>query len=388
MKIIIKTLEGLENVLKTELQSITDEPVTVLKRAVLCEGNKQLLYTANLHLRTALKVLVILQEFTVRDEKDLYEQVKKIKWEDYFGLNETFAIDSVVNSSIFRHSNYIALKTKDAIVDRFRQRTGDRPNVDTTNPDFRINVHIREEIVTVSIDSSGKSLHMRGYRTEQVAAPLNEVLAAGMVLLSEWNGKTPLTDPMCGSGTILCEAAKIAGNIPPQKLDRDFAFKKWKNFDSVLWNDIINEAQKRINYASIPEIKGFDISSNAVKISKINIENAGLSEYIQIEEEDFFYQDDFENTTLIFNPPYDGRMKESDILVFYKDIGDKLKRAFKDCTAWILSAHLDAIKNLGLRASSKIKLLNGELPSLFCKYEMYSGSKKQKWQTNESSGDH
>lgn len=387
MKLIIKTQEGLELILKSEIESLTDAPIEMLKRAVSCEGNKDFLYRANLHLRTALKVLVVIQEFTVTDDKDLYNQIKKIKWEEYFSLNNTFAIDSVVNSTIFRHSNYIALKTKDAIVDRFRDKIGARPNVETTDPDIRINIHIRENIVTLSLDSSGKSLHMRGYRLQQVSAPLNEVLAAGLVLLSEWDGTTPLIDPMCGSGTILCEAAKIAGNIPPQDYDRNFAFKKWSNFDAELWMDICNEAKNKTNVQNIPIIKGYDVSATAVNIAKENIKNAGLSPFIHIEQEDFFYQDNFDNTTLIFNPPYDARMKENDILNFYKDIGDKLKRAFTNCIVWILSGHLEALKHIGLRPKARIKLLNGELNSLFCRYDMYQGSKKQKWQVKHDQND-
>lgn len=382
LRLILKTQEGLENILKSELEALTDAPVDILKRAVTCEGNKDLLYRANLHLRTALKILVVLQEFDVVDDKDLYNQVFKFKWEDYFGIDNTFAIDSVVNSTIFRHSNYIALKVKDAIVDRFREKTGARPNVDTTTPDIRINVHIRQNTVTLSLDSSGKSLHMRGYRTQQVNAPLNEVLAAGMIILSGWDGKSQLIDPMCGSGTILCEAAKIAGNIPPQDYDRPFAFKKWRNFDSELWTEICNEAKNKTNLQNIPRILGFDVSSLAVNISKENIRNAGLSPFIHVAQEDFFFQEGFEDATVIFNPPYDARMKENDILTFYKDIGDKLKRAFTNCTVWILSGHLEAIKHIGLKAKTKFKLLNGEINSHFCRYDMYQGSKKQKWQEN------
>ncbi len=380
MKLIIKTQEGLEVVLRDELVNLTDAPIEILKRAVMVEANLRLLYQSNLHLRTALKILVVIQEFKVEDDKDLYQQVKKIQWEDYFGLDNTFAIDSVVNSDHFRHSNYIALKAKDAIVDRFRERTGDRPNVDTTDPDIRINVHIRQNTATISLDSSGASLHKRGYRSQQVSAPLNEVLAAGMILLSEWNGTTPLIDPMCGSGTILCEAAKIAGNIPPQDYDRQFAFQKWRNYDKDLWEDICSEARQNTNVQSIPIIKGYDISSNAVKIAQENIRNAGLGPFIQVQQEDFFYQDNFQDLTLMFNPPYDARMKESDILNFYKDIGDKLKRAFTNCTVWILSGHLEAMKHIGLRPKFKIKLLNGEIQSLFSRYDMYTGSLKQKWQ--------
>ncbi len=380
MKFIIKTMEGLEPVLATELETLGGDEIEILNRAVACTGNKMLLYKANYQLRTALKVLVFLKEFTVRNEHDLYNEVKKINWSEYFSLENTFAIDAVVNSTIFNHANFIALKTKDAIADYFREISGARPNVDSKDPDMKINVHIRENIVTLSLDSSGSSLHLRGYRRQQVDAPLNEVLAAGMVLLSEWNATTPLIDPMCGSGTILCEAARIAGNIPPQDSEREFTFKRWNNFDEELWDQVCRNAMDEATPESIPEIRGYDISPRALEVSRANIELAGLSDYIQLGHEDFFYQDSYENITLIFNPPYDERMKEKDILTFYKDIGDKLKRSFTNCTAWILSGHHEAIKNLGLRPSARKKLLNGSIPSVFYKYVLYQGSKKQKWQ--------
>jgi len=379
LKLIAKTLEGLEEVLAQEIIDLGGENVEIIKRAVIFNGNKVQLYKSNLWLRTCLKVLVFLKEIYIKNENDLYNEVKKIAWEDYFTADETFAIDSVVNSSIFRHSNFASLKAKDAIVDRFREKYGYRPNVDTADPHIKINIHIRENTLTLSLDSSGNSLHLRGYRKAQVDAPLNEVLAAGLVYLSGWDKKSPLTDPMCGSGTILCEAARLAGQIPPQSLGRDFAFKKWKSFDADLYSDIIKEAESGINYGDIPSLNGFDMSPKAVKAAETNIECAGLQNYIQIEELDFFYQDKAEGITLIFNPPYDGRLKELDINNTYKQIGDKLKMNFENCTAWILSGHLDAMKNVGLKPSARKKLLNGSIESIFCKYEMYKGSKKQKW---------
>lgn len=379
MEIIVKTLAGLEEVLKSELIDLGAENIEVLNRAVKCTGHKDLVYKINLLSRTALRVLVFITEFEVRNERELYENVKKIKWEEYFGTENTFAIDSHVNSRLFNHANFLALKTKDAVVDRFRDLTGIRPSVDVKDPDIRIDVHVRNSTVSLNFDSSGSSLHMRGYRVRPVMAPLNEVLAAGLVLLSGWDKKTPFIDPMCGSGTILCEAAKIAGNIPPQSLDRRFAFKKWKTFDAELYRNICENATSEIDTSAIPEMKGSDISVQAIIASESNIKAAGLSDYIQISREDFFYYDNVENSMLMFNPPYDERLKESDIITFYKDIGDKLKNSFPGCTAWILSGHQDAIKNIGLRATSRKKLLNGSIDSLFCKYEMYSGTKKQKW---------
>ena len=379
MKFIAKTLEGLESVLADELRQIGAVDVELLKRAVSYTGDQRLLYLSNIMLRSSIKVLVFMKEFSVANENDLYLEVKKIPWEEYFDLNDTFAIDSVVNSTKFRHANYIALKAKDAIADRFREKYGSRPNVQTNDPDFKINVHIREDIVTLSIDSSGNSLHMRGYRKAQVDAPLSEVLAAGLVLLSDWDRKSPLIDPMCGSGTILSEAALIAGNIPPQRATRNFAFKKWKSFDNELYEMVWAEVNSQINKNLIPSLVGSDKLISAVNAAQTNINEAGLSDFIKLYEDDFFYHEGTDNTTLIFNPPYDGRLKEDEILGFYKNIGDKLKLSFQDCTAWILSGHIEAIKNLGLRPSRKISLINGSIESLYCRYDMYKGSKKQKW---------
>lgn len=380
MKLIAKTLEGLESVLADELQNIGAKDILILNRAVSFTGDKMVLYKSNLLLRTAIKVLVFINEFTIKNESDLYNGVLNIPWEDYFSVDETFAIDSVVNSTLFRHANFIALKAKDAIADRFREKYNRRPNVDPKDPNLQVNIHVRENIVTVSLDSSGPSLHLRGYRRQQVDAPLNEVLAAGIVLLSGWDKSSALIDPMCGSGTILCEAARIAGNIPPQSYDKNFAFKIWKTFDADLWDQVCQEAKNNENLSIIPSLKGYDILPKAIHAAKSNIEAAGLQDYITIEEEDFFYQEGAQDITLIFNPPYDGRLKEEDVQEFYRHIGDKLKLSFTNSTAWILSGHVEAMKNVGLRPAAKKKLLNGSIPSLFCKYEMYQGSKKQKWQ--------
>jgi len=380
LKFIAKTLEGLEEILADELSDMGAQDIEIWKRAVAYSGDKMTLYRSNLMLRTCLKVLVFMKEFSVENEIELYNEIKKIPWEDYLGLEDTFAIDSVVNSEKFRHANFIALKAKDAIADRFREKYNQRPNVDTQDPTLKINIHIRENIVTLSLDSSGQSLHMRGYRKHSVDAPLNEVLAAGLVLMSSWDKSSTLIDPMCGSGTILCEAARIAGKIPPQSPDRAFAFKKWKSYDPELWKMVCDEAEAKINTKDIPSLLGYDINQKAVQVAITNIGEAGLSEFIKIEKEDFFYLEGSQDIMLIFNPPYDGRLKEKDVLDFYSFIGDKLKLSFQGCTAWILSGHMAAMKNIGLRPSAKKSLLNGSIPSLFCRYDMYAGSKKQKWQ--------
>ena len=380
MKFIAKTLEGLEEILADELSELGVQDIEIWKRAVAYSGDKMTLYKSNLLLRTCLKVLVFMKEFTVENETDLYNEIKKIPWEEYLGLDDTFAIDSVVNSDMFRHANFIALKAKDAVADRFREKYNQRPNVDTQEPTLKINTHIRANIVTVSLDSSGQSLHMRGYRKHSVDAPLNEVLAAGLVLMSGWDKTTTLMDPMCGSATILCEAAKIAGKIPPQSPDRAFAFKKWKSYDPELYHMVCEETERNINTDNIPPLLGYDINQKAVQVAITNIGEAGLSDFIKVEKEDFFYLEGSQNLMLIFNPPYDARLKEKDVLDFYSFIGDKLKLSFQGCSAWILSGHMAAMKNVGLRPSAKKSLLNGSIPSLFCRYDMYAGSKKQKWQ--------
>lgn len=380
MKFIAKTFEGFEEILADELRDLAAEDIVVLNRAVAYSGDKVLLYKSNLMLRTCLKVLVFMKEFTVKSENDLYNEVKKIAWEDYFTLDETFAVDAVVFSSTFRHPNFMALKMKDAIVDRFREKYGSRPNVDSKNPTLQLHLHIRENTATILLDSSGSSLHLRGYRKKMVDAPINEVLAAGIIYLSGWDLKSPLIDPMCGSATFLCEAARLAGNIPPQSLERDFNFRKWKSFDQELWQMVCDDVISKMDTSQMPELLAFDDQDKAVLAARENIEAAGLSDFIKVENEDFFYQEGRSNVTLMFNPPYDTRLKESDIIQFYKTIGDKLKLSFTNTTAWIFSGNLEAIKHLGLRPSVKKSLLNGSLPSVLCRYDMYAGSKKAKWQ--------
>ncbi len=289
MKFIAKTLEGLEEVLAEELTDLGVQDIEIWNRAVAYSGDKMVLYKSNLLLRTCLKVLVFMKEFTIDSDQDLYNEIKKVPWEDYLGLEDTFAIDSVVNSEKFRHANFISLKAKDAIADRFREKYNQRPDVDTHDPTLKINIHIRENIVTLSLDSSGQSLHMRGYRKHSVDAPLNEVLAAGLVFISGWDKKSMLIDPMCGSATILCEAARIAGQIPPQSKDRAFAFRKWKSYDPELWEMVCIEAQTKINLTSIPSLLGYDIQQKAIQVAQTNITEAGLSDYIKVEKEDFFY---------------------------------------------------------------------------------------------------
>jgi 23S rRNA (guanine2445-N2)-methyltransferase len=379
MKFIAKTFHGLEDVLEEELKSLGAKKIRKSKRACLYEGDKELLYKSNLYLRTAIRILVPFEEFVAFDENRLYKKIRHIDWSEYFSLDQTFAIDTTVSSSRFRHSKYLALKIKDAIVDQFRDEFGSRPSVDTENPDFRLNVHCNETNFTLSVDSSGNSLHKRGYRESGHQAPLNEVLAAGMILSSGWDGESMLIDPMCGSGTILLEAAMIAKNIPPNFERNDFAFMKLKDFDENLWNKVYSDAEENIK-KSEKIIFGYDKDDRALHFAKNSIAKFGLSNVITLSNKSFEENVPKNNSgLLIMNPPYDERMKEENIIAFYQMIGDQLKTHYQGFSAWILSGNKNAIKRVGLKASRRLTLFNGPIECKFHRFDMYSGSKKGKY---------
>jgi putative N6-adenine-specific DNA methylase len=376
MKIIVRTLMGLEPALAKELEELGCTDINILTRAVLCDCDEKQLYRANLELRTAIKVMVPLKEFVVKNEVQLYEAVKSIVWEDIFKVTQTFAIDGVVHSDTFKHSLYAALKSKDAIADRFRELTDKRPFVNPVNPDISIVIHIRQNTLTVLLDSTGSSLHMRGYRVYPVEAPINEVLAAGMLMLADWDKKTPLLDPMCGSGTFIIEAAMMAANIPAQSYDRKYCFMNWGDFKPELWKQVVEESRQNVNLDAIPSLIGYDKSLKCVSASRTNADEIGVSHKINFDRKDFFTSPGMSNIFLITNPPYDQRLKEDDIIQFYKSIGDKLKKDYLNTQAWIIGGNIEALKNVGLKASKKINLLNGDLESGFHKFEIYEGSKK------------
>lgn len=377
MKIIAKTLQGLENVLASELEEIGAKSIKPLKRAVSYEGNKKIIYKSNYLLRTALKILEPVYNFKANNEKELYESVYHFDWPFYFNENRTFAIRSTIFSEKFKHSGYTSLKVKDAIVDRFRKDTGKRPNVDSKFPEISINVHCTNNLFTISFDSSGESLHKRGYKSNKHRAPLNEVLAAGMVLLSGWDKKETFTDFMCGSGTIVTEAAMIAANIPPGFKRKYFAFMKQNSFDNNLWNKITNEANKNINKTNTNFLIN-DISDKSIETTSQNLKSLDILDNTKIHNTDFKNEKiSSEQGTIIINPPYGERMEKEDINAFYKSIGDKLKKDFTGSTAWILSANRQALKQVGLRPSKKLTLFNGSLECGFYKYDLYKGSKKQ-----------
>ncbi|WP_340202763.1 THUMP domain-containing class I SAM-dependent RNA methyltransferase [Ascidiimonas sp. W6] len=376
---VAKTLFGFEELLETELRNLGAMNIKKGVRSVSFEGDIGFMYKANLCLRTAIKILKPIVSFKVRDEQELYDAVYKMPWHKYLSVNDTFAIDATVHSEKFNHSKYVALKSKDALVDKFRNIEGSRPNVDIKFPDLRIHVHIFRNECTISLDSSGRSLHHRGYKTATNIAPINEVLAAGILLLSGWDGQCDFLDPMCGSGTIPVEAAMIACNIPANINRKEFAFEKWNDFDEDLFEKIIESSLKKTREFHY-EIIGYDKAPSAVWKAKQNVKNANLSEYIKIEQEDFFKSEKYTENKLhmVFNPPYGERL-EVDMETLYATIGDTLKQNYPGTDAWFITSNMEALKHVGLRPSRKIRLFNGKLEAKLVKYVMYEGSKKAKY---------
>ena len=373
---IAKTFAGLEEVLAEEIKKLGGINIKTVNRAVIFKGDKALLYKTNYLCRTAIRVLVPISTFRAENENELYKQILKIKWEDYIHLNGTFSIDGITSYSNITHSKYLALKTKDAVADRFREKYGRRPNVDTKDPDVKINVRVFRNECTVSLDSSVESLHKRGYRIGTGPAPLNEVLAAGMIQLSGWDGNSNFIDPMCGSGTLPIEAAMFAGNIPAGKFREQFGFARWKDFDKELWQKVRDDAeaaQKEYKH----QIIGSDRSGRILNVARENVASAGLEDVISLKAR---YIDDVEppagGGVMITNPPYGERIKVEDIKKLYSEIGDALKTNFEGYSAWIISSDKEALKFIGLRPSRKITLFNGPLESGFYKFEIYKGTKR------------
>ncbi len=378
-KMLAKTMHGLESILAKELRNLGAMHVKEGIRNVTFEGDTGFMYKANMALRTAIRILKPYKSFKVRDEHDLYKKIQRIHWEEFLFTDKTFAVNSTVSSPNFTHSHYVSLKTKDAIVDYFRDRYDARPSIDLKHPDLAINIHIQNETCTISFDSSGDSLHKRGYRASTNIAPINEALAAGMLLLSGYDGTQNIIDPMCGSGTILIEAAMIAVNVPPNLNRSEFAFEKWNDFDVDLFEKIQDSLISKIRETD-KKIRGFDKAPSAIRKAEENIENADLSEFIEIENQDFFKSTNpLEGKTIVlFNPPYGERL-QVDIPVFYGKIGDTLKQGYEGVDAWLITSDFQhGLKKVGLRTSKKIQLYNGSLECRFVKYEMYRGTKKNK----------
>ena len=375
-KMIAKTFFGFENILADELLKLGAKKITIGVRNVSFFGDLGFLYKSNLFLRSAIRILTPIKSFKVNNEKELYSSVFNFNWEDYFSISNTFQIDSVLNTDLFSHSLFVSQRVKDGIVDRFRKLDNNRPNIDLDNPDIKINIHITKNDCTISLDASGKPLNQRGYRTLTNIAPINEVLAAGIVMLSDWDCQSDFLDPMCGSGTLLIEAAMFATNYPVNIKRTNFSFLNWKNFDNDLFEMIKKSVLNKVKPFDY-KIIGYDKAPSAVKKSNQNIINSGFDHLINVNQFDFFKTKKFSENFLhiLFNPPY-GEILQIDFRLFYKKIGDTLKTSYSNSCAWFITSNIESLKQVGLRPSRKIKLYNGKLESRLVKYEIYSGSKK------------
>ena len=386
-RMVAKTFKGLEPVLAQELTELGADEVQIERRAVSFSGDKALMYRANLCLRSALRVLVPIRSERLKvkgerlkPEDWLYEVAKSIDWSRYMGAETSFAIDATVYSETFRNSRFVTYRVKDAIVDWWKEKAGKRPNVSVSEPELFINVHIANETLTISLDSSGESLHKRGYRVATTEAPINEVLAAGMLLTAGWKGQSDFYDPMCGSGTIPIEAALIARNIAPGVFRKSFAFEKWPDFDEELWSEIYNDDSHEREFTH--KIYGSDASFYAVQQAQKNVKSAGVAKDVelrQIRMEGLRPNDQMANALVMINPPYGERLASNkDMEELYGKIGTALKHRFTGATAWIISSNDAAMKCIGLKPAKKMQLLNGELDCRFNKYELFQGKRKER----------
>ena len=375
-KMLAKTFYGMEKLLAKELKQLGATEVSEGTRLVHFTGDKGFMYKANLCLRTAIKILKPIFEFRADNENVLYEKLYQFDWNAILSGDQTFAIDSVVHGKVFTHSLYVTQRCKDAIVDRFKKDHGKRPTVDTRNPDIRFSLHILGQKCSLSLDTSGRSLHHRGYRSLTNIAPINEVLAAGIIMLSDWDQKTDFMDPMCGSGTFLIEAAMMACKIPANLNRNLFAFEKWKDWDESLFEKIKTSKLNSV-VSSVGKIYGFDKAPSAIEKATNNIKNSGLEDFVQVNRANFFNSQKMGDSPLylLTNPPYGERL-EGDINTLYKKIGDTLKRSYANTQAWIISSNFEALKFFGLRPVKKIKLFNGKLETRLCFFPIYKGTKK------------
>lgn len=372
---LAKTFKGLEQVLAQELIELGANEVQIERRAVRFEGDKALLYKANLCLRTASRVLVPIVSFRAKDADSIYDQAKQVAWGTWMTADTTFAIDSTVYSDLFRNSRFITYRVKDAVADYWQEKAGKRPNVRVSEPDLTINVHISQDRVTLSLDSSGESLHKRGYRVANTEAPINEALAAGMLLMAGWKGQCDFYDPMCGSGTLPVEAALIARNIAPGIFRKSFAFEKWRDFDADLWSDIYNDDSQERDFTH--RIYGSDASFYAIQQAQKNIKAAGVQKDVELRQirlEEL--KPEGVGSLVMLNPPYGERLASNkDIERLYGAIGTALKHNWPGATAWIISSNEEAMKCIGLKPSRKMRLLNGELDCQFNRYDLFTGKR-------------
>lgn len=373
---VAKTLQGLEEVLATELKQLGATNVTIGRRAVTFDGTLETLYKANVHCRTALRILRPIATFKACSTDELYAQTKALVWDNYMDVSQTFLIETTLYSPVITNSRFATYKVKDAIADYFSQKYGKRPSISVTKPDIYLNLHIADTTCTLSLDSSGEPLFKRGYRVAQTEAPINEVLAAGMLLLAGWKGQCNFMDPMCGSGTIAIEAALIALNIPPGIFRSSFAFENWKDFDANLFDAIYNDDSHEREFKHT--IYASDISKKALAVAEANAKNAGLSKYIQFTACSFADVPMQEKPLLLVtNPPYGERLNRDDVFALYNMIGTTLKHKFAGSTAWVISSNMDAFDKVGLKPDAKIHLINGSLPCDFRKYTLFSGKHKE-----------
>ena len=378
---LAKTFKGLEQVLAEELVQLGANNVQVERRAVSFTGDLRMLYTANMCLRTASRVLVPIASFKAKNTDDIYAQVKALDWSQYMTLKTTFQIDATVYSDFFRHSQFVTYRVKDAIVDYWMEKENARPSVKLEGADLYLNIHIAADRVTLSLDSSGESLHKRGYRVANTQAPINEALAAGMLLLAGWKGQSDFYDPMCGSGTLLIEAALIARNIAPGVYRQGFAFEKWANFDADLWDEVYNDDSRERAFKH--KIYGSDAGFYAAQAAQKNIQSAGLQRDIEVRQvriQELRLVDEARNmdgALVMINPPYGERLsQDKDVLRLYQDMGTALKHQFSGATAWVISSNEEALKCIGLRPAKRIHLVNGDLECLFNQYVLFKGDRK------------
>mgnify|MGYP002869283867 FL=1 len=373
-QMIAKTFKGLEDVLAQELINLGANDVETDRRVVYFRGDKALMYKANLHLRTASRILKPICTFRADDTDDLYSKIKEVDWSQYISGNQSFAIDSTVYSETFNHSQFITYRVKDAIVDWFNEHKGKRPRISVSNPDIYLNMHISHDTCTLSLDSSGESLHKRGWRAEQTEAPINEALAAGMLLLAGWHGQCDLIDPFCGSGTILIEAALIALGIPPGIYRNHFAFEKWTDFEPELFQQLYNDESTEREFDH--HIFGSDKALKAIRVAERNVKSANMQKYISLEVADIKdLQPKTQNCIIVTNPPYGERLDIKNIMELYANFGEALKHRFSGSTAWVISSDERYLKNMGLKPSARIPLLNGALDCRFNKYELFEGKR-------------
>ena len=374
-EMIAKTFQGLEEVLAKELVALGANNVQIGRRMVSFTGDKAMMYKANFHLRTAVRILKPIMHFKASSADEVYEVIKAVDWEQYLDWGSTFSVDSVVYSDIFRHSKFVAYRVKDAIADYFNEKHGRRPSVRINNPDLVFHIHIAGEDCTLAFDSSGESLHRRGYRVETGAAPINEVLAAGMIMLTGWSGECDLIDPMCGSGTIPIEAALIARNIAPGVFRQGYAFEKWKDFDSELFRSIYEDDSAEREFKH--KIYGYDVDGRMVACARRNVKSAMMGDVIEIECRDIKdFVEPADRAMMIVNPPYGERLVLENLLNIYKELGSRLKHSFQGNEAWVISSSYDCFDSIGLKASARIPLYNGDLDCEFRKYELFQGKYK------------